>query len=80
MTRGLIYRPEMGCARRPGVLWLELTENGDFSHVETCATESPDFLILQCLSGNWGHCFQGSEFCGLNSPMIFLYLCLTVLQ
>jgi len=79
MTRGLIYRPEMGCASRPGTLWLELTDNGDSSHMETRAIESPDFLILQCLLGNWGHCFQGSEFCSLNSQMIFLYLCLTVL-
>ena len=76
-TRGLIYGPEAECTSRPGILRLELTENGDSSHTETRAIESPDFLILQCLLGNWGHCSQGSEFCGLNSQMIFLYLWLS---
>lgn len=74
MARGLIYRPETECTSRPGILWLELPGNGDSSHTETRAMESPDFLILQCLLGNWGHSFQGPESCGVNSQMTFLYL------
>lgn len=55
MTRGLIYRPEIGCTSLHAVLWLELPENGDSSYMETHSIGSPDILILQCLAGYWGH-------------------------
>ena len=57
MTRGLVYRPELGCASCLGLLWRELTE-GYRTHTETHRIQSPDVLSFQCLSGKWSHWFR----------------------